>query len=491
MRVSARFGALLAALLIGCGPEANDPVPAAQEPARQPDVVKAPTNLELSKQCPLGDGTAYPIAQGWLERGDYAALDSDLQRIHEAYRASHACEHYATNLFEFLRNLDLGLLDRWVAARPDSWAAVTARAGKWISIGYERRGTRFAKDVTEQEWAGMRDALARAAPDLQHAVQLQPDGFMAYAEAIRLFQLSGGERDWRPWLDAALVRDPANLTVRRYAVRSLVPSWGGSLAAMQALADDAQRFADRNPKLRELLGYPLAEQGRAEHFAKRNPEAVALLRRALARADHGDWYDQLAWCLHDMEDWQGILAISEQWRAALDQIGAYVWRGRALVELGRTEEALASYDVVLRGSPDYFVALEHRAIAYRRLGRNADAAADLRHELASHYNGWSVNQLAEIAVEDPGTARQTAELARGLVAAHPSHHEAWFLLGSALHAVGAPDAPAALERYVALAQSDGAEWARLAQARRLLDPPPPGGRTLPALAYVGLARPKP
>jgi tetratricopeptide (TPR) repeat protein len=275
------------------------------------------------------------------------------------------------------------------------------------------------------------------------------------------------------------------------ALEASAPNWGGSLAAMRALADDAQRFADRNPKLRKLLGNADVQQGHALRLEGRYADAEALYRRALSHGDDHDWYDALARCLQAAGKWQALLQVSDEWNAALDQVGAQVWRGIALVQLGRPEEALAAYEIALRVDPENARTLELHAAALRRLGRFADAASDLRHALALHYNGWSVTQLAEIAAEAPGTAAQSAELARALVAANPTYHEAWFLLGSALRASGNPEASAAFERYVALAQSDGAESTRLAQVRRFLHPPVPGGRTLPALAYLGLAHPKP
>src|SRR5687767_12284702 len=121
MRVPALCGVLLAALS-GCGYETYDTaVPDAQAAIGQPEagpstavapsppapVVKAPTNIELSKQCPLGAGTSFAVIRGWLERGDYEALDGELQRIHDAYRQTPACEHYVVNTFDALESEDI------------------------------------------------------------------------------------------------------------------------------------------------------------------------------------------------------------------------------------------------------------------------------------------------------------------------------------------------------------------------------------------------
>ena len=505
MRGALVRGALLAALLTGCGHDADaptqsgaeaaaaGPVPADSAIAPAPDaaIMKAPTNRELSKLCPLGDGTTIDSLHRLLERGEFAEVDAVFRRTHEAYRQTSACEFYVRNTVEALRNFDFALLDRWVAARPESWAALTTRASKWVNTGYQRRGGRLAKDVTQEQWAGMRDAFARAGRDLQRAVEIEPNGFMAYADAIRLLQASGGEPEWRPWLDALLARDPANFEVRWAALDALVPNWGGSLAAMRELAEDAQRFADRNPKLRKLLGRADVEQGHAYRLAGRYAEAAVLFRRALAHGDDHIWYDELAKCLEAMGQWKEVLEVSDSWIAALDQAIAYVWRGRALLELGRPAEALASYDVAIQYSPDYAYALRLRASALKRSGRLAEASSDLHHALALEYDAWAVNELAEIATEDPTSTPHSVSLARTLIDKHPNDPAPWFLLGSALHASGAAEARAALDRYVALAQASGDEWARLAKARRMLNPPPPGGRPLPALAYLGLARAKP
>ena len=494
MRGPLLCGGLLVAVSMGCwqGPSnhANVHGIADSAPDAQP-IIRAASYLDLSKQCPLGEGTPLSDVRGWLERQDYAALDAEISRAHGAYRQTSACEHFISNTFEFLVSLDFAQLDRWVAARPDSWAALTARANKWINLGYERRGWAFAKDVTEEQWAGMRDAFARATSDLDRAVKLEPDGFMAYGEAIRLLQASGGELEWRPWLDALLARDPANDHVRRVAMDALTPQWGGSLAATRAVAEEAQKFAERNPRLPALLGHADAHEANALLSQGRDAEAASLFRRALARADLTTAYEGLATCLQRAKDWQALLELSDQWVAALNQVGAHLWRGRALMQLDRPAEALAAYEIAVQFAPRYALALELRGAAYRRLGRFEAAAADFRAALALQYNAWTVNQLAEVASEDPRTAPKSADLARALVAAYPTDHEAWFLLGSALHESGASDSNGALERYVELAQSEGSEWARLARARRLLRPPPAGAGTLPALVHVGLAQKKP
>jgi tetratricopeptide (TPR) repeat protein len=493
---------VIASLLAACGAGSPEPAPEAASdaspaavqvelpaeaaPASAP-IAKAPTLAELNRSCPLGDGARFDDLRAFAERGDFARIDAEMQKMLDAYRQTHACEHHLWNTFGFLAGLDFAPLDRWTAVRPDSWAAFTARGIKWVETGYQRRGVRLARDVTETQWAGMREAFAQADRDLMRALQLEPDDFVAYGNAIYRLQSEGDPAQIVKALDAMLERDPYNVGLRRTAMQALSPYWGGSIEAMRRVAEDAQRHADRNPRLRILPGYVEAEAARVHWFGKRYAEAAAGYSKALAYGDDADWYGWLANCLSRTEDWNGLLRTADLWLAALgEDASAHNWRGRALRELGKLPQALEEFDRAIALAPHFGYALNLRGITHKESGRLAEAAADLRHGLEHEYTSWALNALIEVAAADPAAAAQTEAVARKLAEAHSQDPGAWFLLASVLHARGAGDARGALERYVALAQGDGDESARLAKARRMLDPRP-ATRTLPALSRLGLA----
>ena len=67
-----------------------------------------------------------------------------------------------------------------------------------------------------------------------------------------------------------------------------------------------------------------------------------------------------------------------------DFVDALNNRASALIELKRFEEALASYDRMLAIRPPYFEALYNRGIALGELGRHAEALASYDRALALH-----------------------------------------------------------------------------------------------------------
>jgi tetratricopeptide (TPR) repeat protein len=422
MRTVRLCGALFSGLLMACdfvaalpgGQDSAAPAKAsasAQEAEPPPAaIVKAPTTAELLRSCPL-ESPNFSDLHKLLDEGEFAKVDATLDTQLEGHQKAPACESHLWETVGFFCSLDFAHhLDPWAAARPDSWGAFSARACQWISTGYERRGTALAKDVTDAQWAGMRDAFARAESDLTRALEIEPDAYVAYGYAIFMLKASGGPGQIRKWLDALVARDPFNYGVRRRAMQSLSPQWGGSIEAMRQVAMDAQGFADGNPRLRILPGYAEAEAAAIDWRAGRIKEAARGYRRALAYGALAEWYAGLADCLTRLGFWPKLLETSEEWMAELGDDGwPRMWRGRARAELGDLAGALVDLDQAHAESPKDATILGLRGVARWRAGRLREAADDFRLALEIEPDDtWALEQLRTLEALDAKSAPAVA-----------------------------------------------------------------------------------
>ena len=425
---TAILGSLCALALAACevgvqlpgGSAAEAPAPVAKAPATPPaPIARAPSYAELLRACPL-EPVVFADLRKQLDAGRYAEVDAVADRMLAGHRQTAACEGPVWETLGYLASLEFPVLDRWAAARPDSWAVFTARGGRWVDTGYARRGTHFSKDVTQEQWAGMADAFAHAQSDLQRALELEPDGFVAYGFAINMLKASGNPKEIHRWLDALLARDPLNYGVRRRAMQALDVMWGGSLDEMQEIAEQAQRYADENPRLRILPGYVEAQIGETAYRAKRYPEAAQAYRRALAYGGFTDWYGMLADALMRQSAWKELAEVSEQWIAEFgDNPTARMWRGQARVGQGDLAGGVADYDASIAQSPEYALAWRVRGQARRRSGQLTEARDDFRRSLQlDPANGWAQEQLATleaalVAQAEARRAGRAADAAQG------------------------------------------------------------------------------
>lgn len=436
-------GFALLALLTGCDlgvalPGNPDPSRDAERlaPASSAPIIKAPSAREALRSCPLAEPD-FAGLRAKLAEGDFESLDATYEALLAAYAQSPVCESYLWMATRNLADEDFALLDRWVAARPESWGAFTARGARWVDTGYARRGTSAARNVTDAQWAGMREAFLNGDRDLRRALELEPKGFVAYGYAIYRMKSDGDPEAITASLEAFVAHDPRNVGVRKRAIEALGPRWGGSLDTMRALAEDAQRFAAESPRLRMLPGLAIAEVAKGAHDQKRYAEAVEIYGRALAYGDERDWYDSQCDNLEHLSDWPALAQTATHWiDAAGEDAQARFYLGKALLQAGRASASLEHFDRAHALWPKNAEYLRWRGHARGQSGRAGEAVDDLRRSLELQPGDtWAIQQLGEL---------------------------------QAAQAAGAPVA--------------GAATAGRARPR-------PGDATLPAASHLGLARP--
>ena len=143
------------------------------------------------------------------------------------------------------------------------------------------------------------------------------------------------------------------------------------------------------------------------------------------------------------------------------QARAHCNLGAALGDLGRADDALASYETALRLDPAYALAWDNRGNALRRLDRLVEALDS--HERALHLQPALADAWCHraIVLHDLGRHADAAASAEQALAARPAHAEALVALGNALQALDRFDAGIdAYDRALALAPRAGTWCAR-------------------------------
>lgn len=327
-----RAGRTLAAILVTClGLPA---VASAQAPAK-----------------PTEDGGAVPLAVRaellqLLRTDQFAALDLRLRAYQERAEGGDGDELEVAQAFDTFATSDPALeahLDGFVAARP-GWASRLARA-EWRSRRAQlERGTRWAKDTTPAQFEGLERWVALAREDLKLALEDGPRVQAAHALAIDGLSHGGTAAERAQVLARALDADPDAYLVRRTYLVTLLPRWGGSRQAMEAFVADAEKRAERNPRLRLLRGRIDRDQGDALSREGHHDAAVLAYGRAVALGP-------MAAALRD--------------------------RGAALVRADRPGEALSDLNLAIVLYPGFTDVYTARARAHQQLGRRDRALKDL------------------------------------------------------------------------------------------------------------------
>lgn len=172
-----------------------------------------------------------------LRDGNYAALDAAMNAVQQDYRGGTVSDVALVRQFGAFARTDqelAGLLDGWVQAYPDSYAAHLARGAFYFRCGVAARGMRYASRTTEAQLAGMRLYLGKARADLEASLALDPKPLASYRYLIIISRMTGDKGATRALASNALALDPDSIMIRRPYMVSLETRWGGSLEEMLA-----------------------------------------------------------------------------------------------------------------------------------------------------------------------------------------------------------------------------------------------------------------
>ncbi|MGH8734209.1 MAG: hypothetical protein ACREVB_11045, partial [Burkholderiales bacterium] len=273
-----------AALCLAAASPAADPAdPFKQRPDASPfairELLRKGETAELERRI-----------AGWRVRRDERRLD-------DAYWA-----------FTHLPTAESQALDRWREASPDSPTAQLAAAMREVGRAGEARGEGFARTVSEQGWQDMRAHCARALALTEDVLRLDPLRIEAYVLRIEIARLTSNQALGRESFAKGRAIDPTYFRLWFQQLSSSSRRWGGSYEAVEQLAQEAQAYADANPRLRGLLAWSVADLAKDLGAAGRHAEALAAFDAALKRGEVAWVHYTRGYMLSAAGDYQGALA---------------------------------------------------------------------------------------------------------------------------------------------------------------------------------------
>jgi hypothetical protein len=210
------------------------------------------TNIELGRQVPCPDSTMFfhqgaGLVQRAFNARDFKALDelygewcTGKDRFPDGrWKLSQYGDGLSQN-FDAWRTWakDLGVLQQWQRARPQSKAALYAEAIYWRANAWAARGGGYAGSVSKEAWELFHERLIKSK---EIVLRMQGDGFgcaAPYALAISLLtDLGAPEEEMAAVYREGVQRYPEYHNIYFAMARHHEPKWGGSTEEYEAFAD--------------------------------------------------------------------------------------------------------------------------------------------------------------------------------------------------------------------------------------------------------------
>lgn len=161
-------------------------------------------------------------------------------------------ETYAQD-FRYDLTAEQHLLDAWKRASPMSAFAYAASGYAYSEMAEDARGEQEVADTPIARMAAMSRFLALAEVDFKKALALEPRLTPVYVAWIEGANIGRSREFVEKIAKQGLAVAPADYAIYSNLMFSRQPNWGGSVQAMQQLADKAQAQVAKNPLLRLLL----------------------------------------------------------------------------------------------------------------------------------------------------------------------------------------------------------------------------------------------
>ena len=343
-------------------------------------------------------------------------------------------------------NAEVGTLtDQWIAQDPQSAYALAARGLHRVAAAYAARGTGFAIDTKRARFMKAYELAEMAREDLNAALARDPKLIVAYHGLIELAKLESDRDLLESATRGAMALDPADQAIYQDWLDALEPRWGGSIAAMQAVVDQALAHASENPLLEQLRARTKCYQaemlvcsgcGPAGTLQQRAREALGLLTNAASETPAQCLFQDAEYSAGEINDNVSAIRFYSQGYRFSGQPNQLFWRAQALQKIGKGDWALDSLDRLLQRQPrnpevhlnrGYLLDQNHRA----REAEQAFAAA-----LAIDPTSWDARRnLVHVYVDElhePQKARAIIDTMKGET---PRSPRVW-LLEAATHKNG-------------------------------------------------------
>ncbi len=435
-----------------------------------------------------------------LARGDYAAVEAELEGFHASFERDPACERRTVHAFlhGFYDTPELpAQLDRWVAARPKSWTAYTIRGAMWAN---KVNAACCRPDrPTPEALAELRSWTEHAVADLERAIALHSRAVVAHASLISTYQVVHATAQLQKAIRRALEIDPVSVHVLTTALTALQPNFGGRLEQVEAIVAAARQHEKENPRVARAYGYPDAwralklEWGRTNEFNATMPTAdrdrvIAYYSQALRYGEAGSEWNYRRARMYQEQEQHDYAVTDADFALAADPDAERFWvlKVWSLGVLGRFEESIRAAREGQQHVPDSIDLRYSEGSTLYRMGRFDESAEVHRAALRVAKTGPDrVKCLRGLgtALEKGKRYAEAVPVLQEVVRADPYHALTFDALANALWQLGRrEEAVPVLERFLALTENK--DWAtdlRMRAQEKInlvqTDAPPPARAT--------------
>ncbi|HME72318.1 MAG TPA: hypothetical protein VKM54_20995 [Myxococcota bacterium] len=388
-----------------------------------------------------------------LSRGDFTALEGRLDALQRSHEAGETNEYFVFEAFFIFKKRDLQPeIERWVKEHPHAWSALAARGMMNWALAWRARGGGYISGVTQGQIDQMRAYLNLASGDLHAAIAKRPGFLPAYSGLIDVARMLGDSAAGRDAIEAALRQNPNTYQVRWDYMGALEPKWGGSVAAMDAFAREAQAQAVVNPQLIALLGSPWAARGEDRYLAKDWQAAIDSYSRALQFGRKATWLRWRAGAYKKVNKLpEAIADLSEVLHYTPDSADVLAERASCLQQTQQGDAALHDLARAAELAPDASWIARNYAKALLMSLKPQDSAAVLERFLAAHPR--DANTLEDLGLLYRQTLHQPVrarELMERLIEVEPKRAAAWRIYADALFELHDPRARDTYAHYFEL-----------------------------------------
>jgi tetratricopeptide (TPR) repeat protein len=239
------------------------------------------------------------------------------------------------------------LLNEWVRVYPSSFIALLARGHYHEAVGWKKRGNKFSDNTSKDQFEAMSESFKKAAIDLTTSSKLKSSSVLPYPGLLQIISsISENKNERLDILIKANKIDPKNYIVRRMALYTFVPKWGGSFEEMDHIVAQSRNSTVSESDIRRLEFISIFEK--ASHFKsieKRISEALPYFTQAAKLCDSYKAWAEVSNIQYIREDWVQVEAATNQYmRLRPDTAWGYNRRGWALEKQGRLKEAIVDYE---------------------------------------------------------------------------------------------------------------------------------------------------
>lgn len=372
-------------------------------------------------------------ARAWIEQGHIAELEAQLARAKQAQLARSGTpglfDATYNHIFRDASADTRALIDAWKRQAPDSPYALAASGVAYVAMAQRQRGSAYASQTSQSAFDAMHRLLEQGRTDLDRAVALDPQMTPAYGGMVYAATLDSDDAYADQAAKGALAADPANFPVYIRLVWGSEPRWGGSVAQMRQVIDDAQKHAALNPLLRLLLSERTGGEDSVEKCRCDEQGEFRLYRELFDEAAPLNMLISAGWAAANRNNIQlSVIYRSELLRFDPSQIDHRQSRAFGLIQLGHPEWGLAEGEALVKLAPQDETSYDVRGQARRALGQPGAAAADFEQALRLNpADAWTLAAVGDIYLNETHEWDKGWDVANRLLQLNPDDPQGWFL----------------------------------------------------------------